>query len=240
MLVSPARIATPLLSLVISIGLIGCGDSKDDEKYQPRPGPSGVKADMPAVPNVPQKPIKAGDAYTVWGASYSLRSRVHHKEVAGKKLSITGWISKTNLDQAPACAVHKTGKADGEGCNPPIPAFWICDTKDAPDKDCIKVMGWASNFSQLYDAIKEFEKKEDAEKQDEFWGVKIPNPIPVKGAKVTVKGEYGTTFVRATQGTEADPIMGLMTYDEINTIEKGPELAVLPGMDKPKEPPAKK
>ncbi len=234
-----ARIAAPLLVGLISVGLMSCS-GKDDEKYQPRPGPSGVKADMPAVPNVPQKPLKAGDAYTVWGVSYLMRSRVHHKEVAGKKLSITGYIGKTNLPDAPPCAVHKGGKADPEGCNPPIPAFWVCDTKDAPENECIKVMGWASNFAQIYDAIKEYEKKEDAEKSDTFWGVKLPKPIPLKGAKVTVKGEYATTFTRATTGTEADPIMGLMTYEEMTYQEKPEELAVLPGMDKPKEPPKKK
>jgi len=237
---SVRRIAAPSALAVLCIGLASCGSGKDDEKYQPHPGPSGAKADMPPVPNVPQKPVKAGDAYTAWGVGYYLRSRTHHKEVAGKKLSITGYIGKTNLDQAPECAVHKGGKADPEGCNPPIPAFWVCDTKEAPDEECVKVMGWASNFAQIYDAIKEFEKKEDAEKQDNFWGVKIPNPLPVKGAKVTVKGEYSTTFTRATTGTEANPIQGLLTYEEITYHEKAGELATLPGMDKPKEPPKKK
>lgn len=234
------RISASLATVVLSASLVSCGGGKDDEKYQPRGASSGPKAAMPAVPNVPQKPIKAGDAYTVWGASYYLRSRTHHKEVAGKKLALTGYIGKTNLPDAPACAVHKGGKADPEGCNAPVPAFWLCDTKDAPENECIKVMGWASNFAQVYDAIKEFEKKEDAEKSDNFWGVKIPNPLPMKGAKVTVKGDYSTTFVRATTGTEADPIMGLMTYEEMTVHEKAAELAVLPGMDPPKEPAKKK
>jgi hypothetical protein len=234
-----ARLATSALTVLLSLGIVSCGSNEDD-KYQARPGPSGVKADMPAIPNVPQKPVKNGDTYTVWGASYSLRSRVHHKEVAGKKLTIGGYIGKTNLADAPECAVHKGGKADPEGCKPPIPAFWLCDSKDAPEKECIKVMGWASNFAQLYDAIKDFEKKEDATHDDNFWGVKTPNPIPVKGAKVTVKGDYSSTFVRATTGTEADPIMGLLTYEEINYLEKPSELALLPGMDPPKEPPHKK
>ena len=235
-----SRIAASLVAAVFCLGSISCGESKDDEKYQARPAPSGAKASMPPVANVPQKPIKAGDAYTVWGVSYYMRSRVYHKEVAGKKLSITGYIGKTNLPDAPACAVHKGGKADPEGCNAPIPAFWVCDTKEAPESDCIKVMGFASNFAQIYDAIEEYQKKEDAEKSDTFWGVKLPKPIPIKGAKVTVKGDYSTTFTRATTGTEADPIMGLMTYEEIIYIETPSELAVLPGMDPPKEPPKKK
>jgi len=233
------RIAAPTLVGLVCLATASC-ENKDDEKYKPRPAPSGAKASLPPVANVPQNPIKSGDAYTIWGASYYLRSRVHHKEVAGKKLSLTGYVGKTNLPDAPECAVHKGGKADPDGCKPPIPAFWICDKKDSPIDECIKVMGWASNFAQIYDAIKEYEKKEDAEKDDTFWGVKLPNPIPVKGAKVTVKGDYSTTFVRATTGTEADPIMGLMTYESMTYIEKPEELAVLPGMPAPKEPPKKK
>jgi len=240
MLQLASRFAAPTLVGLLCLATASCGSGKDDEKYQARPAPSGATASLPPVANVPQKPIKQGDAYTVWGASYYLRSRVHRKEVAGKKLSLTGYIGKTNLPDAPECAVHKGGKADPDGCKPPIPAFWLCDTKDAPENECIKVMGWASNFAQIYDAIKEYEKKEDAEKSDNFWGVKLPNPIPNKGAKVTIKGDYSTTFVRATTGTEADPIMGLLTYEEMTYQEKPPELAVLPGMPAPKEPPKKK
>jgi hypothetical protein len=215
---------------------MGCGGEK--VKYTPHPAPSGARASLPPVPNVPQKPIKNGDVYTVWGASYHLRNRVHHKEVADKPLKVAGYISKTNLPDAPTCAVHKTGKEDPEGCKPPIPTFWLCDTKDAPDSDCIRVLGWASNFAQLFDAVEAYEKdkkkdpKEQEARTDNFWGVKIPNPLPVKGAKVIVKGGYATTFTRATSGTVADPIMGLLTYDEIETLEPGPEPATLPGMKK--------
>ena len=210
----------------------GCGQEK--QKYEPRASPSGVKASLPAVPNVPQKPKKAGDAYTVWGASYSLRSRVHHKDVAGKELKITGYVSKTNLPDMPKCAIHKTGKEDPEGCKPPIPTFWLCDTKDAPDNDCIRVMGWASNPAQLYDAIQEFDKNKGKDKQepfmDNFWGVEVPNPLPAKGAKITVTGNYSTTFTKATSGTVADPIMGLLTYGKIEVAEQAPEAETLPGV----------
>jgi hypothetical protein len=224
------------VAMLAGVLLVGCG--QDKVEYQPRTAPSGVQAALPPVPNVPQKPIKAGDAYTIWGASYHLRSRVHHNEVANKQLKLSGYITKTNLENAPECAVHETGKEDPEGCTPPVPAFWLGDTKDAPDKDAIKVMGWASNFAQIYDAIEAYEKDKDkpvAEqepKMDNFWGVKIPNPLPAKGAKINVKGLYSTTFTRATSGTEADPIMGLVTYDDIETIEQAPEPATLPGMKK--------
>jgi hypothetical protein len=137
---------------------------------------------------------------------------------------------------APECAVHKGGKADPEGCKAPIPAFWIGDSKDASDKDSIKVMGWASNFAQVYDAIEEFDKKADAEHSDTFWGVKTPNPLPAKGAKVTITGKYSTVFSGSSTGAEADPIMGLLSYESLTVQEPAAELASLPGV-KRKEPP---
>lgn len=228
------RVALLAMLTATATATAGCGS--DEIPYEPRQSPSGVTANLPPVPNVPQKPIKAGDAYTVWGASYYLRSRVHQKEVAGQTLKITGYVTRTNLPDAPECAVHETGKADPEDCNAPVPAFWIADTKDADPKDSIKVMGWASNFAQIYDAIKQYkkdEKKDKADKEplmDAFWGVNIPDPLPVKGQKVTVKGNYGTTFTRSTSGTEADPIMGVITYEEIEVVEGVDEKATLPGM----------
>lgn len=223
------RRSIPLSVLAACTTLAGCGG--DEVKYEPRPAYSGQKASLPAVPNVPKKPIKNGDAYTIWGASYSLRSRVHRKEVAGKKLTLVGYIAKTNLADAPKCAVHKGGKADPENCKPPIPAFWVCDAKDAPLNECVKVMGWASNFAQVYEAITEFDKgKEDAEYNDTFWGVKIPNPLPAVGAKVSVTGTYGVTFSQSSTGAEADPVMGLMSLQEMKELEPAPELATLPGV----------
>jgi hypothetical protein len=235
MLRKSARYA--LATLVLSLGPAGCGG--EEIKYEPRKPTAGVKASLPPVPNVPQKPIKQGDGYTIWGASYHLRSRVHRKEVAGKKLTLTGYITKTNLLEAPECAVHKGGEADPEDCKPPIPAFWIGDTKDATEADSIKVMGWASNFAQIFDAIDEYDSKgEEGEHLDTFWGIKVPNPLPAKGAKVTVSGNYSTTFTGASAGAEADPIMGLMHYQEMKVLEPVEELATLPG--KKRKPPPKK
>ena len=219
-----------LLSLLaISTALTGCGG--DEVKYEPRPAYSGTKASLPPAANVPKKPVKNADAYTVWGASYSLRSRVHRKEVAGKKLTLVGYITKTNLADAPACAVHKGGKADPENCKPPIPAFWIGDSKDATEAESIKVMGWASNFANLYDAIQEFDRpKDDAGYDDQQWGVKVPNPLPAKGAKVTVKGKFSTTFSKASSGAEADPYQGIVDFQDVTVLEQAPELATLPGV----------
>jgi hypothetical protein len=223
-----------ILPLLLAATAVGCGD--EGEPYQPKQPPQGVKATLPPVPNVTKNPMKDGEAYTVWGASYSLRSRVHHNDVAGKDLKVTGYIVATNLAEAPKCAVHATGKEDPPDCQAPIPTFWLADSKDAKPQDSIKVLGWASNFAQLYDAVNEYRKrrarkKTDAEPlQDNFWGVKIPFPLPGPGAKVTVTGNYSTAFTRATSGTEADPIMGILTYDGIEYLEEPPELATLPGM----------
>jgi hypothetical protein len=225
------RVRSAAISTLISamcLGALGCG--QDEIKYEPRPANSGAKASLPPAANLPKRPLKNGDTWSVWGASYSLRSRVHRKEVAGKRISIQGYITKNNMSDAPECAVHKGGKADAADCKAPVPAFWIGDAKDTPEADCIKVMGWASNFAQIFDAIDEFDKgKENAEHLDSFWGVKVPNPLPAKGAKVTVTGNYGTTFSKASSGAEADPFMGVMDFQEMTIQEPAAELATLPG-----------
>src|SRR5688572_6797250 len=75
-------LASLLPSLLLGAAMVGCGDA--GEPYQPMVPPAGVKASLPSVPSVPNRPIKEGEAYTVWGASYHLRSRVHHNDVAGR------------------------------------------------------------------------------------------------------------------------------------------------------------
>lgn len=224
--VRSAAISTLISALCL--GALGCG--QEEVPYKPHGANSGVRAALPPAANLPKRPVKNGDTWTVWGASYSLRSRVHRKEVANKRLSIQGYIVKSNMTDAPACAVHKAGKADADTCLAPVPAFWIGDTKDAAEADCIKVMGWASNFAQIFDAIDEFDKgKENAEYNDANWGVKVPNPLPAVGAKVTVTGQYGVSFSKASSGAEADPFMGVMDFQEMTVQEPAAELATLPG-----------
>ena len=104
--------AISTLVSVFCLGTIGCG--QEEVPYKPRAAAAGPKANLPAAANLPKRPLKIGDAWTVWGASYSLRSRVHRKEVANKRISITGYIVKNNMTDAPECAVHKGGKADPE------------------------------------------------------------------------------------------------------------------------------
>lgn len=218
-----------LVPLCLSSLCFGCGG--DEVKYTPR-GSASVPASLPAVPNVPQKPLKNGEDYTVWGASYSLRSRVHNTDVADKEIKLVGYITKTNLADAPECAVHKTGKADGDNCDPPVPAFWVADTKDAAEKDSIKVMGWASNFANIYDAVEKYKKDKAEDHLDVRFQVAIPNPIPNVGAKVRLSGTYGGTYSRHTTGTEANPIMGVLTLDKLEYLEPPAEPGTLPGMKK--------
>jgi hypothetical protein len=213
----------------------GCGP--EEEPYKAKPAVSGKKASLPGVPTLPQKVKKVGDAYTVWGVTHDLRSRVHNEDVNGKKLSIVGYIVKTNFKDAPACAVHKTGKGDPADCKAPVPTFSIADDK-GEQKDMIDVMGWASNYAQIFTLIEAIDKapagkEAEVKLQDEFWGMDMPNPVPNVGAKVKVTGTYGVTFTKATGGAAANPKYGIMTVEKIEFLEPPAEKAYLPGM-KPK------
>jgi hypothetical protein len=213
---------------------LGCGPS--EEPYKPKPAASGKKPTLPAVPTLPQKVKKQGDVYTVWGITHDLRSRVHNEDVNGKKVTIQGYVVKTNYNDAPKCAIHKTGKGDPADCKSPIPTFSIADEK-GETKDIIDVMGWASNYAQLFTLMESIDraakgKEGEVKLADEFWGADLPNPIPNIGAKVKVTGQYGVTFTKATSGAAANPKYGIMTAEKIETIEPAPEKAYLPGMKK--------
>lgn len=230
------RYAAALLTTTFAVAsLVGCG--QDDPPYKARPAVSGTLPNLPPVPTLPKKAKKVGDAYTIWGVTHDLRSRVHAEDVNGKKLSIVGYIVKTNYADAPPCAVHKTGKADPVDCHSPIPTFSIADEKDEK-KDVIDVMGWASNYAQMFTLIEGIDKaakgKEGEVKlTDEFWGQELPNPLPNVGAKVKVTGTYGMSFSKATGGAAVNPKYGIMTVETIEYLEPPPEKVYLPGM-KPK------
>jgi hypothetical protein len=241
------RTALACALAVASVAVAGC--EEDEQPYTPRPAVSGSKPTLPGVPTLPQKVKKQGDAYTVWGVTHDLRSRVHEDEVNGKKLSIIGYIVKENfktlcakgappsVDCLPECSIHKTGKGDAADCKPPVPTFSIADEKNET-KDMIDVMGWASNPAQLFQMITAIDKaakgKEGEVKlQDEFWGMDLPNPLPNLGAKVKVTGTYAKTFTKATGGAAANPKYGIMTVEKIEYIEPPPEKLYLPTM-KPK------
>ena len=222
----------------------GCGG--EEPTYQPRPAHSGKAASIPPPPTLPQLKRKEGDAYTIAGVTHDLNSRVHKENVAGKQLTLIGTIVKTNLipckddkkareeDCTPACAVHKGGKEDPPDCAAPVPTFWIADSADEKTV-IVPVMGWASNFAKIYDAIEEYDKAPNLEKQAEVkiedpgWGINLPNPLPAVGAKVKVTGTYGTSFTRSTS-IQTNPRYGILTVDRIEYVEPSKELANLPGM----------
>ena len=226
-MISRMKVSTALLLVTCAAQAVGCGNN--DEPYKPLPAWSGRKASIPAPPQLPTTPIKNGDAYTVYGAIHHLRSSIHNADVTAKEIAIVGYITKSNIDTAPACAIHKTGKKDPEGCVTEIPTFWIADNKgDAKTQPHIKVMGWASNFANVHDAMEKYAKLKEPPKElykDEVWGGDVPFPLPAVGAKVKVTGKYGVNFQKASTGIAADPLNGIMTYSKIEEIEPAPEPA---------------
>jgi len=199
-------------------------------RYQPEAAPSSAPV-LPKPPQLAQQPLRVGEAYTVWGASYSLRSVQHRAEVTRAPIAITGYIVKTNLPDAPKCAVHTTGIADPVTCKAPLPTFWLADRADAPLGESIAVVGFASNYAQIYDAIRSFDGKQpDAKYQDAFWGTDVPNPLPAAGAKVTVTGSYGMRFTKSQLAGIVDSVMGVLSYEQMQELEPARELATLPGV----------
>ncbi len=224
-------------------GSLGCGGN--DEPYKATPAWSGRKASLPSVPQLPNTPVKSGDAFTVYGAVHHLNSRIHNADVTAKNITITGYIVDSNIPRAPACAVHKTGKKDPDDCKTEIPTFVIADSK-TPDEKAprIKVMGWASNFANVHDAMEKYKNLKDppTEKQvyqDEVWAMAVPYPLPSVGAKVKVTGKYGVNFSKSSAGIASDPRNGIMTYagppdSKIEYVEPAPEPAAFATNDTPK------
>ena len=232
------------ISLSASL-LIGCGP--EEKPYQPKPAYSGKKPSLPAVPTLPNKAKKDGDAYTVWGAIHDLRSVVHQNDFQDKDTTIVGYVVKTNFEVAckeemkrtpgeghcvPTCAIHKTGKADPAECKAPVPTFWIAETKEEKDwqKNAISVKGWASNFAQIFTMVEGLDKDDEAKLQDEFFGHDLPTPLPNLGGKVKVTGRYGVTYTKSTGGAASDPRTGIVTWAKSEWLEVPPKRAFLPGM----------
>lgn len=242
------------LRTIVAVGVIACLGSAcgpDEKPYQPKEAYTGKKPTLPQVPTLPNKAKKEGDAYTVWGAMHDLHSVVHEKDFEGKETTIVGYVVKTNWDEAckdelapsddetiaglgacvPECAIHKTGKADPADCSPPVPTFWIAETKDEKDpKKMIPVMGFASNFAQLYTYIEGLDKDDEATLADEFWGHELPRPLPNVGGKIKVTGKYGTVSEKGSGPTASNPKTGILTWNKQEWVEPPAKRAVLPGM----------
>ncbi len=220
-------------SCTLAAMLPGC--SSNEDPYKPAPAWSGRKASLPPVPALPTLPSKQGDAYPIALAIHHLNSVLHNPEVTAKEITLVGYIVDMNTSRAPKCAIHKTGKADPEDCKwsdgkpIQIPTIWISDDKN-PDSKAprIRVMGWASNYANIFDANEKYAKLKEkpAEKdeyKDELWAVPPPFPLPNVGAKIRVTGKYGVNFQRASAGIEADPLNGIMTYSKIEYLEPPPD-----------------
>ncbi len=240
-----SRIAFAFLAV---LGLPLLASCKADEKpYVPKPAYSSKKANLPAVPTLPNKAKKEGDAYTVWGAIHDLHNEVHAKDFEGKDVTIVGYIVKTNYTEAckdekaaaeneepcvPKCAVHKTGKADADDCKAPIPAFWLAESPDEKNykTKAIPAKGWASNAAALFMMVEEIDSKGDkAEIVDTFTQNKLPNPLPNVGAKVRVTGTYGVTGATSSRGSESNPRTGIMKVTKLEYVEPPKLHAFLPG-----------
>ena len=200
--------------------------------YAPR-AVSSVKVQLPAVPANVVGAIRIGDAYSVWGASYSLRSRAHRAELQKKSIAIEGYIVKTNLLDAPRCALRPASQA--QACRAPVPTFWVGDTPDAAPEASIKVMGWASSFAEIYAVIRDIDSGRSPPANSR-WDTALPNPLPAVGAKVRVTGSYGQVLVKMGMDPEVDLHMGVLGYFNMRYLEPARELATLPGVRRAKRP----
>lgn len=222
---------------VVVVAALGAGCSSGaEEPYKPVPAWSGRKPNLPPPPTLNSAPIKVGEAYTIYGASHHLRSRIHEKDVTKNNITIQGYIVEENISDAPKCAIHKVGKKDPDDCPPAgqppieIPSFWIADEKGAgKDKPRIRVLGWAKNFATVFEAMEKYknlkEIKDPAKDllKDEIWSVDVPYPLPAVGAKVKVTGKYGFVFTKASTGLVTDPVNGVLTYEKMEVVEQAPE-----------------
>jgi hypothetical protein len=130
---------------------------------------------------------------------------------------------------APVCAIHKTGKADPEGCTTEIPTLVLADAKgDKSAQWKIRVMGFSSNFANIFEAYGKYKTLKEAPVEDKvykdvLWAVDFPWPMPSVGAKVKITGKYGVNFQKASSGIESDPRQGIMTFQKMETLEEGPD-----------------
>ena len=190
MLQTLAKRASCTLGLTAVLGTaVGCGGGGDDNPYKPQPAWSGKAASLPSPPTLPSTPIKNGDCLHRLRRGASAEEHDARKDVTSPPaISITGYIVDSNIPRAPDCAVHKTGKADPEGCTPEVPSFWIADNKDDTKGLKVRVVGWARNFAVIYDAMQMYKKikpgEQPTDKQivtDDMLNVPEPFPLPGRG-----------------------------------------------------------
>jgi hypothetical protein len=190
---------------------------EDKDPYRPRVASQAPQPDLPPIPEVPKVALKIGEDYTVTGAVRTLHARFHESDFSND-VTIVGVIVASNLATAPACALHSVGQKDPEHCEAEIPSFTLAD--DAKSTARIRVLGWASNFASVFEALKLGTSSPAARKPytDERWSVVVPYPLPAVGAKVRVHGHYGTLFEKSSGGLIADPDNGIFTSRSIDVL----------------------
>jgi hypothetical protein len=171
----------------------------------------------------------AYSAYTVYGAVHQLRSLGHSKEVTADPISVVGYVVDSNIPRAPACAVHRTGRADPDNCDAPLPSFWIADDKTSPTAPRIRVVGWARNFAVVFDAMTQYKKVAPGKTprepvMDDILNVPVPFPLPAAGMRVKVTGSYnfGKTVVSSMV---SEPLAGVMAFQKWEVLEPAPSPA---------------
>ncbi|MEZ4444515.1 MAG: hypothetical protein R3B72_35905 [Polyangiaceae bacterium] len=198
----------------------------------PPPSCAQIPGTVPALPAIELSdlPFTNDDGtYTVFGATHHLRLQARNAEVTQQPITVSGCITATNYEQAPACAVHRTGVADPANCEAPAPSFHLAD--DCSGGVAVRVMGWASNWAQIFTMIEGIDQYGDeAVLEDEFFGHELPNPIPAVGSRVRATGTYGHFYTRGSRGRAADPRYGILTASRIELIQRAPKRALLPGM----------
>jgi hypothetical protein len=223
-----ARHTLRTIGIAALFSAVACGG--EENPYKPQPAWSGKRASLPPPASPPNSPIKAGDAYTVYGAIHQLRSLLHGKEVTAQPITIAGYVVDSNIPRAPDCAVHKTGKKDPDNCTPEVPSFWIADNKGDTKGPKIRVVGWARNFAVIYDAMVAYKKVKPGEQppdggvMDDMLNVVVPFPLPAVGEKVRVTGAYNVAKV-VVSDMVSEPTGGVIAYSKVEQVEPATEPA---------------
>ncbi len=229
---APSNVATVASVTPSASASSVCGDTAPMDSYQPAAAWSGRVANISDPPTLPTSALRSGSSYTVYGALRALHGIEANVELE-HDIEIVGFIVDTNLARAPKCVLHHTGVASPAGCVSEIPTFTIADARLAADTaPRIRVMGWASNFPNVYEAYLKDRAHDATARLDEMWAREIPVPLPAVGAKVKITGHYGALFALSSAGLTADPRNGIMTAKHSETLEPSTTLASFPQLTK--------